>query len=189
LQGQTLTLPQRQQLPPPRRVLTSGRYRTLYPGRSAQTGLRLPRRRRNNRLPGVPRRPRGQIQALAQPMTPARVAGPGSPNGVTEVGCLSIAFLEMDELLRIARIAQSVTPVTVIHSTANAQSRVATLHLIVHELIAFLLVLVAIAMPAPHGIGDQIGHGAAVRLARRTQHPTRAGRRPCMLSNSIIFRS
>jgi hypothetical protein len=79
---------------------------------------------------GEPRRSRGQIQALAQAlaqsMIPARVAGPGSLNGVTEVGCLSIAFLEMDELLRIARIAQSVTPVTVIHSTASAQSRVAT---------------------------------------------------------------
>src|SRR5271163_4194314 len=73
-------------------------------------------------------------------MIPARVAGPGSLNGVTEVGCLSIAFLEMDELLRIARIAQSVTPVTVIHSTASAQSRVATPHLIVHELLAFLMV-------------------------------------------------
>ena len=39
-------------------------------------------------------------------------------------------FLGMDELLRIARIAQSVTPVTVIHSTASAQSRVAALHLL-----------------------------------------------------------
>ena len=29
-------------------------------------------------------------------------------------------------------------PVTVIHSTASAQSRLATLHLIVHELLAFL---------------------------------------------------
>jgi hypothetical protein len=103
-----------------------------------------------------------QAQALAQPMTPARVAGPGSPNGVIEVGCFSIAFLEMDELLRIARIAQSVTPVTVIHSTASAQSRVATLHLIVHELLALLVVPVAIAMPAPHGFGDRIGRGAAV---------------------------
>jgi hypothetical protein len=36
--------------------------------------------------------------------------------------------------LRIARIAQSVTPVTVIHSTARAQSQVATMHLIVYEL-------------------------------------------------------
>jgi hypothetical protein len=99
----------------------------------------------------LPRRPRGQIQALAlaQPMTPARVAGPGSPNGVIEVGCVSIAFLEMDELLRIARIAQSVTPVTVIHSTASAPSRVATLHPIVHKLLAFLVVPVAIAMPTP----------------------------------------
>jgi hypothetical protein len=81
-----------------------------------------------------------QAEALTQPMTPARVAGPGSPSGVIEVGCLSITFLEMDELLRIARITQSVTPVTVIHSTASAQSRVATLHLIVHELLAFLVV-------------------------------------------------
>jgi hypothetical protein len=49
-----------------------------------------PRRRRRNRLRGVSRRPRGRIQAwvqaLAQPMTPARVAGPGSPNGAMEVG-------------------------------------------------------------------------------------------------------
>jgi hypothetical protein len=66
LQGQTLTLPQRQQQPPPRRVPTSGRYRRLYPERSAQTGLRLPPRRRHNRLQGVSRRPRGQIQAQAQ---------------------------------------------------------------------------------------------------------------------------
>src|SRR5205085_796081 len=59
---------------------------------------------------GCPGGPGGQIQALAQalaqPMTPVRVAGLGSPNSVTEVGCLAIAFLEMDELLRIARIAQ-----------------------------------------------------------------------------------
>ena len=49
----------------------------------------------------------------------------------------------------MAKIAQSVTPVTVIHLTASAQSRVATLHLIIHELLAFLAVPVAIAMPAP----------------------------------------
>jgi hypothetical protein len=59
---------------------------------SAQIGLRLPpRRRRNKRLRGVPRRPRRQVQALAlaqalaQLITLARVAGPGSPNGVIEV--------------------------------------------------------------------------------------------------------
>jgi len=54
---------------------------------STQIGLRLvpPRRRRNKRLRGVPRRPRRQIQALAQPITLARVAGPGSPNGVIEM--------------------------------------------------------------------------------------------------------
>ena len=78
-------------------------------------------------------------------MTSVRVVGLGSPNSVTEVGCLPIAFLEMDELLRIARIAQSVTLLTVIHSTASAQSRVATLHLIVYELLAFLVVPVAVA--------------------------------------------
>jgi hypothetical protein len=88
------TLPLRQQLPlsPPPRVLISDRSRRLYPRMSVQTGLRPPpRRRRNNRLRGVPRRPRrprGQIQAqaqaLAQPITPARVAGPGSPNGAIE---------------------------------------------------------------------------------------------------------
>ena len=59
---------------------------------SAQIGLRLPpRRRRNKRLQRVPRRPRRQIQAqalaqaLVQPITLARVAGPGSPNGVIEM--------------------------------------------------------------------------------------------------------
>ena len=55
----------------------------------AQIGLRLPpRRRRNKRLRGAPRRPRRprrQIQALAQPITLARVAGPGNPNGVIEM--------------------------------------------------------------------------------------------------------
>jgi hypothetical protein len=35
------------------------------------------------------------------------------------------------------------TPVTVIHLTASTQSRVATLHLIVHELLAILVVPVA----------------------------------------------
>jgi hypothetical protein len=34
---------------------------------------------------GVPRRPRRQIQTLAQAITLARVAGPGSPNGVIEM--------------------------------------------------------------------------------------------------------
>jgi hypothetical protein len=114
------------------------------------------------------RRPREQIQALAQalaqPMTPVRVAGPGSPNGLIEVECSSIVFLEMDELPRIARIAQPVRPVTVIHSTASAQSRVATLHLIVHKLLEFLVVPVAIVMPAPHA-SETIGRGPSVRLA------------------------
>jgi hypothetical protein len=63
----------------------------------------------------------------------------------------------MDELLRIARIAQSATSVTVIHSTVSVQSRVAAPHLIVHKLPAFLVVPTAITMPAPHGIGDRIG--------------------------------
>jgi hypothetical protein len=39
---------------------------------------------------------------------------------------------------------------TIIHSTASAQSRVATLHLFGRELLAFLVVTVAITMPAPH---------------------------------------
>jgi hypothetical protein len=121
------------------------------------TGLRQPPRRRcNHRLWGVPRRPRGQIQALAQalaqPMTRARAAGPGSPNGAIEV---QLQSMQCKRCLRIARIAQLVTPVTVIHLTARAQSRVATLHLIVHELIAFLVVSVAIA-------------GTGVRLALRS---------------------
>jgi len=161
LQEQTLTLPQRQQLPPPRRVPTSGRFRRLYPGRNAQTGLRLPPRRRNNRLRRVPRRPRGQIQAqaqaqtqaLAQPITPARVAGPGSPNSVIKVGCLLIAFLEINKLLRIVRIAQSVTPVTIIHLTTNTQSLVATLHLIIYKLLVYLVVPIIIAIPTPRNIG------------------------------------
>jgi len=51
------------------------------------------RSRHNNRLrrggvPSKPRGPRGQIQAqaqeLAQPITPARVAGLGGPNGAIE---------------------------------------------------------------------------------------------------------
>src|SRR5277367_5603399 len=92
-------------------------------------------------------------------MTPARVAGPGSQNGSIEVQLQS-------NCLRIARI---VTPVIAIHSTASAQSRVATLHLIVHELLAFLVVPVAIVMPAPHGIGDRIGRGADVTVAHRTR--------------------
>jgi hypothetical protein len=41
----------------------------------------------------------------------------------------------------------------IVHSTASAQSRVATLHLVVHELLAFLVVLAEIAMPALSGIG------------------------------------
>src|SRR2546421_13088007 len=61
-------------------------------------------------------------------------------------------------------------PVTVIHSTASAQSRVATLHVIVHELLAFLVVAVAIAMPAPHGAsGDRISRGAGVPVAHRRE--------------------
>src|SRR5271170_7086434 len=86
------------------------------------------------------------------------VAGPRSQNGSIEVQLQS-------NCLRIARI---VTPVIAIHSTASAQSRVATLHLIVHELLAFLAVPV---MPAPHGIGDR---GASVRSAHRT--PQRSAR-------------
>ena len=132
-------------------------------GMSDQTSLRpFPRRRRcNDRLRGVPRR---QIQAQAR--APARVAGLGSPNGAIEVQlerkrCLIIA--------RIAKIAQSVTPMTVIHSTTSAQSRIATLHLIVHELLAFLVVTVEIAMPAPPGIGDRIGR-AGVIVAHRRHH-------------------
>jgi hypothetical protein len=58
--------------------------------------------------------------------------------------------------------------VTVIHTTASAQSRVATLHLIVHDLHSILVVPVAIVMPAPHGIGDRIGHGADVTVAHRS---------------------
>ena len=58
------------------------------------------------------------------------VAGPRSQNGSIEVQLQS-------NCLRIARI---VTPVIVIHSTASAQSRVATMHLIIHELLAFLVV-------------------------------------------------
>ena len=71
--------------------------------------------------------------------------------------------------LGIVRIAQSVTPVTVIHSTASAQSRVATLHLFAHELLAFLVVPLAIAMSAPHGMGGRgkICCGPDVRIANR----------------------
>jgi hypothetical protein len=65
--------------------------------------------------------------------------------------------------LRIVRIAQSVTPVTVIHPTTSAQSQVATLHLFARELLAILVVPVAIAMPAPHDIGGR----PAVRNANR----------------------
>lgn len=62
---------------------------------------------------GYPRGPRGQIQALAQPTTPERVAEPGSPNGAIEMQLQS--NYSVNGLLRIARIAQSYTPVTVIH--------------------------------------------------------------------------
>jgi hypothetical protein len=40
---------------------------------------------------------------------------------------------------------------TAIHLTASVQSRVATLHLIVHDLLAVLVVSVVIAMQARHG--------------------------------------
>jgi hypothetical protein len=59
----------------------------------------------------------------------------------------------MDECLGIARIAQSVTPVTVIYLTASTQSRVAILYLVIYELLAVLVVPVVIAMSAPHGRG------------------------------------
>jgi hypothetical protein len=53
--------------------------------------------------------------------------------------------------------------VTVIHPTASAQSQVATLHLFARELLAILVVPVAIAMLAPHGIGGR----PAVRIVNR----------------------
>jgi hypothetical protein len=46
-----------------------------------------PPQRQASRGGGVPRRPRRQIQAQAR--APARVAGPGSPNGAIEVQLLS----------------------------------------------------------------------------------------------------
>jgi hypothetical protein len=104
-----------------------------------------------NRLLRVPRRP---WRPRAQAMTPAKVAGPASPNSAIEVQ------LQCKRCLRVARIVQSVTLVTVIHLTASAQSRVATLHLIVHELLV-------IAMPAPHGRGGAHCREPDVRVAHR----------------------
>jgi hypothetical protein len=186
LQGQNLPLRQQLPLPPPPRVPTSGRSRRLYPGMRAQTDLRPPRRRRRNRLRGIPRRQMQALaQALAQPTTPARVVGPGSLNGVIEVQC--------KRCQRIARIAQSVTPVTVVHLTASAQSRVATLHLIVHELLAFLVVSVVIAMPAParhrrpHCRGCQSGPPHPTR-AKPIYLLTAAGRDSSLLQRSASVR-
>jgi hypothetical protein len=81
----------------------------------------------------------------------------------------------MDERLRIARIAQSVTPVTVIYLTISTQSRVATLHLVVHELLAVLVVPVVIAMPAPHGPGGAECREPGVTVAHRTRQVLRVG--------------
>jgi hypothetical protein len=105
---------------------------------------------------------------LAQVITPARAAGPGSLDGVTEVQLQS--NYSADGGLRIVRIAQSVTPVTVIHSIASAQSRVTTLHLIAHELLVFLVVPLATAVPAPHGIGDR-GHSGPPHLILPAHRP------------------
>ena len=59
---------------------------------------------------------------------------------------------------------------TVIHSTASAQSRVATLHLIVHELLAFLVVPSGNRDASPRtASGDRIGRGAGVPVAHRTR--------------------
>jgi hypothetical protein len=90
LQGQTLTLPQRQQLPPPRRVTTTGRSRRLYPREERPNGSETtPRGTATTGFGECLGGPRGEIQAqaqaLAQLMTPARVAGPTSPNGIIEV--------------------------------------------------------------------------------------------------------
>jgi hypothetical protein len=60
LQGQTLPPRQQLPLPSPPRVSTNGRSRRLCLGMSAQTSLRLlSRRRRNKKLRGIPKRPRG----------------------------------------------------------------------------------------------------------------------------------
>jgi hypothetical protein len=136
----------------------------------AQMGLKGPpqrhNNRHNNRLLRVPRRPRRpRAQARAQAMTPARVAGPASPNSAIEVQ------LQCKRYLRIARIAQSVTPMTVTYLTASAQSRVATLHLIVHELLAVLVVSVEIAMPAPHARGGAECREPDVRVGWGHQTP------------------
>jgi hypothetical protein len=155
LQGQTLTLPQRQQLLPPRRVPTSGRSRRLYPRRSAQTGLRLP-----------PAAPQQQASGGAQEAQGADT-GAGADTD-TDAGAVndthkSSRARKPKRHLGIVRIAQSVTPVTVIHPTASAQSQVATLHLFARELLKILVVPVAIAMLAPHGIGSR----PAVRIVNR----------------------
>ena len=57
---------------------------------------------------------------------------------------------------------------TVIHLTASAQSRVATLHLIVHELLVILVVPSGNCdtSPARHR-GDRIGVGAGVPVGHR----------------------
>ena len=49
---------------------------------------------------------------------------------------------------------------------STCASRLRTLHLIVHDLLVFLVVPVAIAMPAPHGIGDRMA------VAQMSQWPT-----------------
>jgi hypothetical protein len=59
--------------------------------------------------------------------------------------------------------------VTVIHSIASAQSRVTTLHLIIHELLVFLVVSVAIEVPASvRGGGARNWVGGHVQIGRRT---------------------
>ena len=102
-----------------------------------ETTLAAPQQQASGGCPGSPGGRYKRRHKRCATNDTARVAGPGSPNGIIEVGCLSIAFLKIDELLRIARIGQLVMPMMVIHSIASAQSQVATLHLIVHELLAF----------------------------------------------------
>jgi len=97
-------------------------------------GLRLPPRRRNNRLPGVQETD----------------TGTGTGAGAVNDTCKSGRARKPKRHLGIARIAQSVTPVTVIRSVASAQSRVATLHLFARELLAFLV------SGASYGIGGPI---------------------------------
>ena len=63
---------------------------------------------------------------------------------------------------------------TVIRSIASAQSRVATLHLIVHELLVFLVVPEAIEVPASvRGGGARTRNrvGGHVKVGRRLQFP------------------